>query len=62
MEDRCSKCVLNGSEAVVCKEMELQNALEELYRSIPVIGKVYKPRQCAWFEAEEETDEEAWKN
>ena len=54
MEDRCNDCVYNGSGAIVCSVMALRNALEELYRSTPVIKALYKPRNCRYFELKEE--------
>lgn len=58
MENRCKRCVFDGSGAVICNAMALRNALEELYGNIPIVRELYKPRECSLFEAKEEEREE----
>lgn len=56
MEDRCRKCILEGSNAIVCESIRLRNALEELYKSIPILRKFYTPCQCNFFEEKGEKE------
>lgn len=58
MENRCGRCVYNGSGAIVCSTVSLRNALEELYGTILVVKELYTPRECSMFEEAEEESEE----